>query len=106
MAQHDSALSELARRLTEVDGTLASSIGESLGAALQEMIEAELTARIGAEPGERSPARMVQRNGHRPKLLSTPAGDVEAAIRKLRKGRSGAPPRFVDSRRSIMGLRL
>ena len=55
IAQHDSALSQLARRLTEVDGTLASSIGEILGAALQEMIEAELTARIGAEPGERSP---------------------------------------------------
>jgi hypothetical protein len=35
MAQHDSALSELARRLTEVDGTLASSIGEILGAALR-----------------------------------------------------------------------
>ena len=33
MAQHNSALSELARRLTEVDGTLASSIGEILGAA-------------------------------------------------------------------------
>jgi hypothetical protein len=36
MVQHDSALSELARRLTEVDGTLASSIGEIPGAALQE----------------------------------------------------------------------
>jgi hypothetical protein len=35
MAQHDSALSELARRLTEVDGRLASSIGEILGAALR-----------------------------------------------------------------------
>jgi putative transposase len=86
MAQHDSALSELARRLTEVDGTLASSIGEILGAALQEMIEAELTARIGAEPRERSAARTVQRNGHRPKLLSTPAGDIEVGIPKLRKG--------------------
>ena len=35
MAQHNSALSELARRLTEVDGTLASSTGEIFGAALQ-----------------------------------------------------------------------
>jgi len=35
MAQHDSALSELARRLTEVDGTLASSIGKMLGAVLR-----------------------------------------------------------------------
>ena len=99
MAQHDSALSELARRLTEVDGTLASSIGEILGAALQEMIEAELTARIGAEPGERSPARTVQRNGHRPKLLSTPAGDIEVEIPKLRKG--SFFPELLEPRRRI-----
>ena len=85
MAQPDCALSELARRLTEVDGTLASLIGESPGAALQEMIEAELTARTGGEPGERFPARAVQRDGHRPKLLSTPAGDIEVEIPKLRK---------------------
>jgi putative transposase len=99
MAQHDSALSELARRLTEVDGTLASSIGEILGAALQEMIEAELTARIGAEPGERSAARTVQCNGHRPKLLSTPAGDIEVGIPKLRKG--SFFPELLEPRRRI-----
>jgi transposase-like protein len=99
MAQHDSALSELARRLTEVDGTLASSIGEILGAALQELIEAELTARIGAEPGERSPVRTVQRNGHRPKLLSTPAGDIEVGIPKLRKG--SFFPELLEPRRRI-----
>ena len=99
MAQHDSALSELARRLTEVDGTLASSIGEILGAALQELIEAELTARIGAEPGERSPARTVQRNGHRSKLLSTPAGDIEVGIPKLRKG--SFLPELLEPRRRI-----
>ena len=99
MAQDDSALCELARRLTEVAGTLASSIGEILGAALQEMIEAELTARIGAEPGERSPARTVQRNGHRPKLLSTPAGDIEVGIPKLRKG--SFFPELLEPRRRI-----
>ncbi len=38
------------------------------------------------EPGERFPARTIQRNGHCPKLLSTPAGDVEVGIPKLRKG--------------------
>jgi putative transposase len=78
---------------------LASSIGEILGAALQEMIEAELTARIGAEPGERSPARTVQRNGHRPKLLSTPAGDIEVGIPKLRKG--SFFPELLEPRRRI-----
>ena len=37
----------------------------------------QLSRRIGAAPGERTPDRTNQRNGHRPKLLSTPAGDVE-----------------------------
>lgn len=73
MGRRDFTLSELARRLTESDGTLAWSIGEILSAAIQEIIEAELVARIGAEPGERSSARTVQRNGRRPKELSTPA---------------------------------
>lgn len=35
MAQPDSSLAERGRRLTEVDGTLASSIDEILGAALR-----------------------------------------------------------------------
>jgi len=86
VAQHDPALSELARRLTEVNGTLASSIGEILGAALQELIEVELTARIGAEPGERSPVRTVQRNGQPPQAAVDPGRDIEVGIPKLRKG--------------------
>jgi transposase-like protein len=35
------------------------------------VIEAELAARIGAEPGERTPARTGLRNGHRRRLVST-----------------------------------
>lgn len=44
MAQHDSAVSKLACRLTKVAARLASSIGDTHGAALQEIIEADLTA--------------------------------------------------------------
>ena len=57
--------------------SLSTSLRDILAAALQELIEAELTALIGAAPGERTPERTALRNGHRPKLLSTPAGDVE-----------------------------
>ena len=53
---------------------------------LQELIEAELTAAIGAAPGERTEDRIAQRNGHRPKLSTTPAADVDVAIPKLRPG--------------------
>ncbi|MGE3689378.1 MAG: IS256 family transposase, partial [Acidimicrobiia bacterium] len=86
MAVHDSALSALAARLAGTDASLTSSLRDILAAALQELIEAELTSTIGAAPGERTPERVAQHNGHRPKLLSTPAGDVEVGIPKLRTG--------------------
>jgi putative transposase len=57
-----------------------------LQTALQQLIEEELTASIGAELHERTDTRTAQRNGHRPRLLSTPAGDVELAIPKTRTG--------------------
>jgi transposase-like protein len=49
----------------------------------QALIQAELTAVIGAAPHERTPERLTQRNGHRPRLLTTSAGDLELAIPKL-----------------------
>ena len=50
---------------------------------LQELIEAEATEAIGAGRYERSDARVNERNGHRPRLLVTQAGDVELRIPKL-----------------------
>jgi putative transposase len=54
--------------------------------ALQELIEAEVTARLGAGRWERSEERSGMRNGSRSRTVSTPAGDVEVKIPKLRKG--------------------
>lgn len=99
MTQYESALSALADRLSGSDATLSTSISEIMTVALQELIEAELSAKIGAEPGERTPFRLAQRNGHRPKLLSTPAGDVELGIPKLREG--SFFPELLEPRRRI-----
>jgi transposase-like protein len=99
MTTHDSALSDLSEMLVATDAKLSTSLAEILTVAIQELIEAELTARIGAEPGERTPARLVQRNGHRPKLVSTPAGDIEVGIPKLRKG--SFFPELLEPRRRI-----
>jgi putative transposase len=41
---------------------------------------------IGAGPHERTQTRTTQRNGHRPRVLSTAAGDLELQIPKLRTG--------------------
>jgi len=99
MTNHEFALSDLAARLAGTDATLSTSLRDILAAALQELIEAELTSIIGAAPGERTPDRTAQRNGHRPKLLSTPAGDVELGIPKLRTG--SFFPELLEPRRRI-----
>lgn len=99
MTMYESALSDLATRLTGNDASLTTSLRDIVAAALQELIEAELTATIGAAPGERTPDRVTQRNGHRPKLVSTPAGDVEVGIPKLRQG--SFFPELLEPRRRI-----
>ena len=99
MTSSESALSDLAERLAGTDATLSTSLREILAAALQDLIEAELTATIGAAPGERSVERTAQRNGHRPKLLSTPAGDVDVGIPKLRTG--SFFPELLEPRRRV-----
>jgi transposase-like protein len=71
----------------------------SLEFVLQALIEAEATEVIGAAPYERTSSRATQRNGHRARLLSTKAGDVELAIPKLRRG--SFFPSILERRRRI-----
>jgi putative transposase len=59
MTHYESAIDDIAARLQGTDATLATSLSEILAAALQELIEAELTGRTGAEPGERTPTRVT-----------------------------------------------
>ena len=66
---------------------------------LQELIEAEATEAVGAGRYERSDARVNERNGHRPRLLATQAGDVELRIPKLRRG--SLLPSVLEPRRRI-----
>ena len=67
--------------------------------ALQQLIEVDAAEKIGAEPWERSADRATHRNGHRPKVLSTKAGDLQLAIPKLRKG--SFFPELLEPRRRI-----
>jgi putative transposase len=93
----ESDLSELLAALKA--GDFNERIRSSLEWILQQLIEAETTARIGAAPYERSEGRVAQRNGHRPRLLATPAGDLELAIPKLREG--SFFPSLLERRRRI-----
>jgi putative transposase len=66
---------------------------------MQQLIEAELTATIGAAPHERTDSRTNWRNGGRDRLLSTPAGDLELRIPKLREG--SFFPSLLEPRRRV-----
>ncbi len=49
-------------------------------------MELEVGALTGASHGEKTPDRLVQRNGYRERDWETRAGTVELRIPKLRKG--------------------
>src|SRR6476469_1841559 len=65
----------------------------------QALIDAELTAVIGAGPWERTADRTAQRNGSRPRTLTTTAGDLELRIPKLRSG--SFFPALLERRRRV-----
>jgi putative transposase len=82
-------------KVAEVD----DRIRQAAQTIYQALIEAELTAVIGAAPHERTPERLTQRNGHRSRLLATTAGDLELRIPKLRAG--SFFPSLLERRRRV-----
>jgi putative transposase len=99
MATHDDA-----SKYDELFEMLAGSDARELFTgllrdALQQLIEDDFASFIGAQPHERTDTRTNHRNGHRPRLLSTPAGDLELAIPKTRTG--SYFPELLEPRRRV-----
>lgn len=84
MAMSQSAVSELMEVFRTGEGT--DFIRECVRVAMQELIDAEATAVIGAGRYERTESRTTERNGSRPRLLTTHAGDIALTVPKLRAG--------------------
>ena len=84
MALSQSVASELLEAFRAGEGV--DLIRESVRLVMQDLIETEATEAIGAGRYERSETRMTERNGSRPRLVATQAGDVELRIPKLRQG--------------------
>ena len=59
---------------------------EALRVLVEGIMDAEVSSRIGAEYGERSPERVTQRNGYRSRAWDTRVGTMELHIPKLREG--------------------
>ena len=84
MALDQSALLDLLAQLKLTDVT--DRIRSATETLYQELIDAEAVSLIGAAPFERSAERTTQRNGTRPRTLTTTAGDLDLKIPKLRAG--------------------
>src|SRR6478752_818553 len=97
MALSEFAVSDLLDAFRAGDGV--DLIRDAVTMVLQEMIEVEATEQIGAGRYERTDSRTTERNGSRPRLLTTQAGDIELRIPKLRKG--SFFPSILEPRRRI-----
>lgn len=59
---------------------------EIVRSALQDILEAEMTEHVGANRHERTDARTGQRNGHKPRTLSTRVGTMTLMVPQDRDG--------------------
>lgn len=80
-----------------IEELLGTDLGEAnhgdamrrlLAAALQDLVDAEATARIGAARYERSGERITHRNGVRAKQLATRPGRSSSLFRSCARARS------------------
>jgi putative transposase len=97
MPTSHTAASELASLL---DGSTAGELIPELARhGLQQLIELEVAAVIGAARHERTEERHGYRNGYRSRSLATQVGDIDLLIPKLRSG--GFLPSILEPRRRV-----
>ena len=97
MTLSESAINEIMFALENGNG--ADLVRQLSQFGMQELIEAEATEEIGAERWERTIDRIAHRNGHRPRTLSTTAGDLSLKIPKFDRG--SFFPEVLEPRRRI-----
>jgi transposase-like protein len=83
-----------------LDGSSAGELIPELARyGLQQLIELEVAAVLGADRHERTEERLGYRNGYRSRSLTTQVGDIELQIPKLRAG--SFLPSILEPRRRV-----
>ena len=83
-----------------LDGSSAGELIPELARhGLQQLIELEVAAFLGADRHERTEERLGHRNGYRPRTLTTQVGDLALQIPKLRAG--SFLPSILEPRRRV-----
>jgi putative transposase len=78
---------ELADKLVESASAAEDPLRAMAEILTDFLMEAEVTAKIGAAPHERSEERSTHRNGHRERRWDTRLGTMTLNVPKLREGR-------------------
>lgn len=88
---------ELADKLVESATSAADPLRAMAEMIADFVMEAEVTAKVGAEPHERSAERTTHRNGFRDRRWDTRLGTLSLKVPKLREG--GYVPSFIEHRK-------
>ena len=88
---------ELASKLIETATSAEDPLRAMAELITDFLMEAEVTAKVGAEPHERSSERTTHRNGHRDRRWDTRLGTLTLSVPKVREG--GYVPSFIEHRR-------
>jgi transposase-like protein len=88
---------ELADKLVESAQSAEDPLRRMAEMIADFVMEAEVTAKLGAEPHERTEQRTGHRNGHRDRRWDTRLGTLHLSVPKLREG--GYVPSFIEHRK-------
>jgi putative transposase len=79
-------------------------VRDAVALVARELMEAEISAEVGAQRGEVSSERVTHRNGYRPRGWETRVGEIELLIPKKRQGPAYFPSFLEPRRRSEQAI--
>jgi transposase-like protein len=99
---HSMTATELAAKTLQSEH--ADVIREAVAIVVAQLMEAEISADIGAAHREVSDSRVTHRNGYRPRLWETRVGELELLIPRKRSGEAYFPTFLEPRRRSEQAI--